>query len=134
MMTMTTMIFNHLGFMKGRSRNAPAFSISNPPALLNTYIMSGRKLEIWKNIKNGTYYWVHSMKTINCTNSANDEVMISYHPVDDLAKDYVREKKEFREKFVRATDGEINNLPVNDLLKILQLISAMKNIIGDQLY
>lgn len=53
---------------------------------------------IWRNKKKGTLYKVVG-KCINCTNAQDGQLMIMYESLGDDNLTFVREEKEFIEKF-----------------------------------
>ena len=57
---------------------------------------------LWFNKKNGISYIVLEKGIINCTNSADGEVMYLYRPLYDPSIHYTRTESEFLEKFVEA--------------------------------
>ncbi len=63
----------------------------------NTSIfMSSKK---YRNIKNGNFYEVIRDDVINCTNANDDQIMVLYKTERYPDKIFVREIKEFNEKF-----------------------------------
>jgi len=57
--------------------------------------------ELYTHIKTGNLYEIVERNIINATNGANDQIMIMYRRKGDTTgwKTFVREEKEFLEKF-----------------------------------
>jgi len=60
-------------------------------------------LGIWKNIKNQKLYAVTG-KCTNATNAQDGQIMIRY--LNDKGEEFVREEKEFREKFKEILNAD----------------------------
>ena len=60
---------------------------------------------IWKNVKNGTFYVVNEVNIINCTYSNDGEIMVMYCQLGVGDIKFVREIKEFKEKFIKYEAG-----------------------------
>lgn len=58
--------------------------------------------KLFRNNKNGNLYRMVDVAT-DCTNSRADTPVVIYSPVDTPEKLYVREEKEFAEKFTRVS-------------------------------
>ncbi len=57
---------------------------------------------LFRNNKNGNLYRMVDVAT-DCTNSRADTLVVIYSPVDTPDKLYVREEKEFTEKFTKVS-------------------------------
>lgn len=61
------------------------------------------KTEVWRNKKTGVEYTVSKHFVINSTNAQDGQVMVFYTNGTDY---FVREVKEFNQKFEQVTDGK----------------------------
>lgn len=57
-------------------------------------------------------------------------IMVSYHDITNLKKEYVRASTEFFDKFAAATDDEVRTIPVEQILRVRRLERDIKDILG----